>query len=393
MTLFRELVGCHAMPAGVRASTTSRSSGTTRCARRSPRRSAKARAKREPAAHRLEPELCRPPRASPGASGRRRSRGRGGDPARGGDRDAGARRRRIGGARQASTPGAARRTPARRSARIAIAAGLGCGDRFQEVVAHQALALLALGERPPRRCGRRARAARASSGRRARSSSRASSPFVPDLIEAYARRRRAPRTRASGSAASRRSPRTRGQHVGACRVRALRRAARGGRRFDEPFGRALELLERLARYVLELARTRLAYGERLRRQGRRRDARMQLRAAYDAFAAAGATPWHERAAAELRATGEQVAEAAAATARPDASGAAHRASSSPTGRRTRRSRPRSSSARRRSSTTSRTRTASSTSTRAPSSRDWCLPWPPERRLPASLRGETPSPRA
>jgi DNA-binding NarL/FixJ family response regulator len=57
---------------------------------------------------------------------------------------------------------------------------------------------------------------------------------------------------------------------------------------------------------LELARTRLAYGERLRRQGRRRDARMQLRPAHDLFSAAGATPWQERAAAELRATGERV---------------------------------------------------------------------------------------
>ena len=60
--------------------------------------------------------------------------------------------------------------------------------------------------------------------------------------------------------------------------------------------------------ALDLARTRLAYGERLRRQGRRRDARIQLRAAHDLLALSGATPWVERAAAELRATGEQVAD-------------------------------------------------------------------------------------
>jgi DNA-binding NarL/FixJ family response regulator len=37
---------------------------------------------------------------------------------------------------------------------------------------------------------------------------------------------------------------------------------------------------------------------------------MQLRAAHDAFVLAGATPWIDRSAAELRATGVQVADAA-----------------------------------------------------------------------------------
>jgi DNA-binding NarL/FixJ family response regulator len=37
---------------------------------------------------------------------------------------------------------------------------------------------------------------------------------------------------------------------------------------------------------------------------------VQLRPAHDLFAAAGATPWQERAAAELRATGERVVEVA-----------------------------------------------------------------------------------
>ena len=78
---------------------------------------------------------------------------------------------------------------------------------------------------------------------------------------------------------------------------------------DEPFRRAIGLLE-ASPLVLELARTRLAYGEQLRRQGRRRDARMQLRPAHDLFAAAGARAWRERAAAELRAAGERVADAA-----------------------------------------------------------------------------------
>jgi len=55
---------------------------------------------------------------------------------------------------------------------------------------------------------------------------------------------------------------------------------------------------------LDAARTRLLFGEHLRRQRRRADARAQLRAAVDGFEALGATPWADRARAELRATGE-----------------------------------------------------------------------------------------
>jgi DNA-binding CsgD family transcriptional regulator len=54
----------------------------------------------------------------------------------------------------------------------------------------------------------------------------------------------------------------------------------------------------------ERARLELHLGEQLRRARRRTDARRHLRAALDAFAAAGATPWERRAANELRATGE-----------------------------------------------------------------------------------------
>jgi DNA-binding CsgD family transcriptional regulator len=52
------------------------------------------------------------------------------------------------------------------------------------------------------------------------------------------------------------------------------------------------------------ARTHLAYGELLRRQRRKTEARAQLRAAFEVFQRLGAVPWADRAASELRATGE-----------------------------------------------------------------------------------------
>jgi DNA-binding CsgD family transcriptional regulator len=54
---------------------------------------------------------------------------------------------------------------------------------------------------------------------------------------------------------------------------------------------------------LEHARTRLVYGEWLRRERRRVDARLQLEVALTIFSEAGAGPWAERARTELRATG------------------------------------------------------------------------------------------
>ena len=53
----------------------------------------------------------------------------------------------------------------------------------------------------------------------------------------------------------------------------------------------------------ELARVRLAHGERLRRLRHAREARTQLVAARDGFDRLGAAPWSRRASTELRATG------------------------------------------------------------------------------------------
>lgn len=56
--------------------------------------------------------------------------------------------------------------------------------------------------------------------------------------------------------------------------------------------------------AFELGRTRLAYGERLRRSRNRTLAREHLRGAVDLFERLGARPWAERARVELAATGE-----------------------------------------------------------------------------------------
>jgi DNA-binding CsgD family transcriptional regulator len=70
------------------------------------------------------------------------------------------------------------------------------------------------------------------------------------------------------------------------------------RRFDEALG-----LPGIEQWPFELARVRLAYGERLRRLRQTRAARVQLTAAREGFEGLGAKPWAQRAATELAATG------------------------------------------------------------------------------------------
>jgi DNA-binding CsgD family transcriptional regulator/tetratricopeptide (TPR) repeat protein len=77
---------------------------------------------------------------------------------------------------------------------------------------------------------------------------------------------------------------------------------------EEAEGLYREAVERLGqtRMRMELARAHLVYGEWLRRENRRVDARAQLRAAYEMFIGFGADAFAERTCRELLATGEKV---------------------------------------------------------------------------------------
>ncbi|MEV6878692.1 AAA family ATPase [Amycolatopsis sp. NPDC051128] len=78
-----------------------------------------------------------------------------------------------------------------------------------------------------------------------------------------------------------------------------------GRAADLLYREAIERLER-TRVAVLLARTHLVYGEWLRRENRRLDARGQLRTAYEMLHRFGAHAFAERARRELMATGESI---------------------------------------------------------------------------------------
>ncbi|WP_405594252.1 ATP-binding protein [Streptomyces sp. NBC_01092] len=73
---------------------------------------------------------------------------------------------------------------------------------------------------------------------------------------------------------------------------------------ESSYQEAIGLLDD-SRLVVYRARAHLLYGEWLRRQGRRRDARSVLRSAHESLSDLGLEGFAERAAGELRATGEQ----------------------------------------------------------------------------------------
>ncbi|WP_218024351.1 helix-turn-helix transcriptional regulator, partial [Nocardia lijiangensis] len=85
----------------------------------------------------------------------------------------------------------------------------------------------------------------------------------------------------------------------------LRALVASGEEAEGLYERALALHAE-GRQPFEEARTRLVYGEWLRRHRRRAEARIHLHAALETFDRLGAAPWAARAATELRATGVAV---------------------------------------------------------------------------------------
>ena len=125
-----------------------------------------------------------------------------------------------------------------------------------------------------------------------------------ELVEAAARSRE---PQLAAAALERLSERTRPERhrLGARDRGALARAPRARARTAEDL--YLEATERLGRCRIKvhLARTQLLYGEWLRRENRRIDAREPLRTAHELFSTMGAEAFAERAARELLATGEK----------------------------------------------------------------------------------------
>jgi DNA-binding CsgD family transcriptional regulator len=95
---------------------------------------------------------------------------------------------------------------------------------------------------------------------------------------------------------------TRWARGAAARSRAL---VASGPAAEEAYREAIELLDQ-TRMATHAARARLSYGEWLRRENRRLDARSQLRLAFDALGALDVQAFAERARRELLATGEKV---------------------------------------------------------------------------------------
>ena len=125
---------------------------------------------------------------------------------------------------------------------------------------------------------------------------------LPELIEAAARTGRA---QLAAGALERLAETTQagGTDVGLGLETRSRALVSQGRAAE---GRYLEAIERLGRTRLrpELARAHLVYGEWLRREHRRVDARAQLRMAHEMLDAMGMAAFAERARRELAATGE-----------------------------------------------------------------------------------------
>jgi DNA-binding CsgD family transcriptional regulator len=126
---------------------------------------------------------------------------------------------------------------------------------------------------------------------------------APELVDAYLRLGRTDEA-AAAAAAYGEAAQAKGQPWALARALRCRGMVAPAAAFEDCFAEALALHDRTPD-VFAAAQTRLACGGRLRRAGRRTQAREHLRAAHEAFEALGARPWVDAAATELAATGER----------------------------------------------------------------------------------------
>ena len=127
---------------------------------------------------------------------------------------------------------------------------------------------------------------------------------LPELIEASVRRGAIEAARAALERLEA-TARPAGADVGLGIVARSRALLSEGEAADRLYQEAVERLGRTRRRT-DLARAHLLYGEWLRRENRRVDARAQLRTAHDLFTEIGMEAFAERARGELLATGERV---------------------------------------------------------------------------------------
>jgi DNA-binding CsgD family transcriptional regulator len=135
---------------------------------------------------------------------------------------------------------------------------------------------------------------------------------TPDLVDAALRAGEVERAAAATELFAEWAPVSRAPHVHGMVARCRAILAEDGAEADALFAEALALHDHDAP-PYERARTQLAYGERLRRDRRKLEARAQLRAALETFEGLGTAPWAERARGELNATGESARKRDAST--------------------------------------------------------------------------------
>jgi DNA-binding CsgD family transcriptional regulator len=127
---------------------------------------------------------------------------------------------------------------------------------------------------------------------------------APELVETYVHLRRPDDAWAAARKFSTQAE-AKGQPWALARAQRALGMCQSSLRAERHFSDALQLHAQTAdRY--EAARTQLAFGSRLRRDRNRSQARPLLRSALESFEHLGATPWADRAASELLATGEHV---------------------------------------------------------------------------------------